>query len=128
MTDPADADDLLDPAALARLRRLTRGRPERLSALLAAFLGETPQLLVALRAALADGDAASLRAAAHSLRGTALYLGAARLADLCADLERLGGGRLAEAAPLVDAVEPLVGRLAEALRAECRRLEEASPG
>jgi HPt (histidine-containing phosphotransfer) domain-containing protein len=124
MADPADADDILDPAALAMLRRLTRSRSDRLSTLLAAFRDEAPELLTAMRTALAEGGAAQLRGAAHSLRGTALYLGARRLAELCGELEQRGrDGRLEGAEPLVNALEPQVRRLAEALQAECRRLE-----
>ena len=42
-----------------------------------------------MRRALDLGDRAVLRARAHGLKGTAAFLGAARLSGLCAELERL---------------------------------------
>ena len=44
-----------------------------------------------MRTALAEGDEDAAEAAAHGLKGSPGSIGAARLAELCADLERQAG-------------------------------------
>ncbi len=55
--------------------------------LLRAFVRRAPGMLADLDAAATAGDAPALAFAAHSLRGSALNVGADRLADLCRTLE-----------------------------------------
>src|ERR1700736_2479312 len=84
---PDAADDVLDPAVLAELLQLRSPRHEDIfQALLAAFQAEAPKQVAAMRAAVAEGSAVKLRAAAHGLKGAAGTLGASRVADLCAEL------------------------------------------
>jgi len=59
-----------------------------------------------LRQALEDGDGEALGREAHTLKGSGLNLGAARLAQLCQRLEDLGKAASFEEVPaLVSAVE-----------------------
>jgi HPt (histidine-containing phosphotransfer) domain-containing protein len=119
----ADSNDDFDPSVLDELRRLADGRKELFTALLAAFEDETPALLLAMRSGVAEADAAKLRTAAHTLKGTAVNLGALRLAQLCAELEtRARASRMDGAESLLAKLEPHVRRLAEMLQAECQRL------
>ena len=61
------------------------------------FVSGADEQLDALRATLAAGDAATLRAAAHRLKGSALNLGANRVARLALAVEEAGAtGRLDE--------------------------------
>jgi len=64
----------------------------------------TPQL-EAMRQAAAEGKLAELRRLAHSMRGSALYLGAERLAARCEELENALDERRSEPERQVDAIE-----------------------
>jgi CheY-like chemotaxis protein/HPt (histidine-containing phosphotransfer) domain-containing protein len=57
------------------------------------FLTEMPQRLAALSAAVARGDRDQAARLAHTLAGSADSLGAARLADVCAQLETFARDR-----------------------------------
>ena len=85
----APACGAVDQAAIDDLRRLTDGGgPDMVDEVIALFLQDAPAQLSAMRAALAAGDAAALRHAAHSLKGSSGYLGARRLMALCAEVEQ----------------------------------------
>jgi len=89
--DGAGAAECVDPAILAGLRDLrVPGEPDPLAEFIDLFLEDVPSRLRAIKAALAKPDAAALKEAAHSLKGSANNLGARPLARLCADLEKLG--------------------------------------
>jgi signal transduction histidine kinase/CheY-like chemotaxis protein len=71
-----------------------------------AFLREAPRLLAAIRTGLANGDAAGVSLNAHSLLGSAGYFSANALASLSGRIESMAeAGRLADIAPLLDALE-----------------------
>lgn len=53
------------------------------------FVAQTENLLVQIEAAIAMQNATALRFAAHTLKGSSFSIGAHRLGELCADLERL---------------------------------------
>src|SRR5262249_15959756 len=53
------------------------------------FLEDSPTQINAIREALSVDDAEAVRHAAHSLKGSAGYVGASRLASICAGIERL---------------------------------------
>jgi HPt (histidine-containing phosphotransfer) domain-containing protein len=55
------------------------------------YITETPQLLQAMRAAVATGDGAALQQAAHKLRSASANLGATTVSQLCKALEDMGG-------------------------------------
>ena len=106
---------VIDQSALDALSEATGGDPEFLAELIDTFLADGLDLLAAMEAASAAGDAAEVRRAAHSLKSNGATFGATTLAALARRLEELG-----KAAEL-DAVGPL---LAEA-RQEFQRVERS---
>jgi CheY-like chemotaxis protein len=97
----------IDPRAIEQIRALQRpGAPDILHKVIATYLQEAPQLLDAVRQAVAKDDAQALHHAAHSLKSTSAMLGAHTLAGLCKQLEALGHTHTTvNAAPLFAAVE-----------------------
>ncbi|MGV7207682.1 ATP-binding protein [Oxalobacteraceae bacterium A2-2] len=83
-------------------------------AMRAAFVGEGPRLLAVMQQGLDQGDAMAVALSAHSLMGSAAYLGAEALHTRCALIEKLAdAGELASAGPHVQALEQeLAGALA----------------
>jgi diguanylate cyclase (GGDEF)-like protein len=75
-----------------------------------AFLQDTPARLQAMQFALANGDSATLKEEAHSIKGSSLNLGAQRLAGLCKRVEEMAGEMGVEGAaePVSAVLESLV--------------------
>ena len=102
------------PLDLAALQALD-GDPDAFRELVGLFLESSEAQLTRLRTAGAD-DAATLRAAAHSLKGSAVNFGARRLGGLAAELEKAAqGGALADAPRLVGALGAEFERVRQAL-------------
>ena len=79
----------LDPEALAGIRVLeAAGEPGLVGEVLSTFIGTVTTGLPALRDAGEKADWPKLARAAHGLRGSCGIVGARRMADLCAALER----------------------------------------
>lgn len=108
-----------DPAALKHLQAMMGDdSPETLNELIGIFLEATPQLLNEIRQAIARGDAAALRHAAHTLKSSSASMGACSLATLCAELEALGkSGSLVGAAERMAVCERDFARLKDDLEA-----------
>ena len=70
------------------------GEPDLVVELIDLYAEDTPRRLAAMKSALAAGDLAALRRAAHGLKGSSASLGARRVALLCEELERLPGAGL----------------------------------
>ena len=85
----------LDPSVLEELRE-SLVDDQLLTEVIQTFLEETPAHLTSLVAATAAGDAAAAAAVAHHVKGSALTLGAVRLARTCAAIEASPSGQLAE--------------------------------
>jgi len=82
------ATPAVDAAALEELRRLGGESGVDMSGeIIALYLRDAPSLLGAMRAALDAGDASALQRSAHGLKSSSGYLGARRLAQICADIE-----------------------------------------
>jgi CheY-like chemotaxis protein len=82
----------LDAKTLQSLRKMAGERAnEVLAEIINNYLAEAPQLLQAMRAAVATGDACRLQQAAHTLRSASANLGAIALLELCKALEVMGG-------------------------------------
>lgn len=89
--------------------------PGLLRSILAGMRSECESQVAEIRAALARGDAAGLRLAAHRLKGALLIVAARPAADVALSLERAGV-----------ADDPAAGaRQVGALEVELRRLDEA---
>jgi PAS domain S-box-containing protein len=85
------SSDVLNRKTLQALRHLAGARAtEVLEQLINNYLEDAPQLLQAMRDAVAKEDAAALRQAAHKLRGASANLGATTLSQLCKTLEAMG--------------------------------------
>ncbi|MCI0394879.1 MAG: Hpt domain-containing protein [Chloroflexi bacterium] len=104
----------VDPAALARLRQL-RSR----EVVILTYLEEVQELLARLGAAVAAEDAAGVKQAAHSLKGSSGYLGAQQVVTLSAALEQKGrGGSTSGAATLLAQLEEEFERVRQVLEVE----------
>jgi CheY-like chemotaxis protein/HPt (histidine-containing phosphotransfer) domain-containing protein len=115
-------ENVLDPAALETLLEVIGGERELLVELIDSFLETAPPLLERLRQGLAQGNAAEVRAAAHTIKSSSNDFGATRLAELCQRLEDMGkAGQLAGAAELVAQVEAEYEPVKAALEAEKER-------
>jgi len=116
---PESSSGPLDPAALERLGAMVGdGAPEFLAELIDTFLDDAPRQLDGLRGAVARGDAAEARRAAHTLKSTAATFGAQDLSDVCRELENLANaGALDRAALLIPRAEEELDRAKGALEA-----------
>jgi CheY-like chemotaxis protein len=116
----ADEGCVLDPEALEQLCARTGDRAFVVE-LVDTFVREAPALLETLRGALEDAE--RLRRAAHTLKSNGRVFGAARLAELCQELEALArAGSLAGAGELVARIDAEYARVADALQAAGREL------
>jgi CheY-like chemotaxis protein/HPt (histidine-containing phosphotransfer) domain-containing protein len=104
----------LDAAKLETLRRTSAGL---ISDLAKIYLDDAPARLTAIRNAVARNDGPGLAAAAHGLRSGSGNIGAARVAELCGQLEMLGrAGTLDDAPKLLADLEIEYARASRALR------------
>ena len=89
----------LDAEILETLRSLqSRDGSSVLQRIAATFLESAPELIEALRAAIASKDAEALAAAAHALRSSSGNVGATAVAERAGRLEELGrSGSLGDA-------------------------------
>jgi FOG: HPt domain len=68
----------------------TGGDAESLRNLLGDFVSQTPELMEQIATAVAQGDAATLGKAAHTLKGSARAIGADEFAAIAFELEQAG--------------------------------------
>ena len=83
-------DDPIDPAVFANLVEMTGGEMDFVDELVDTFLEDGERQLDAMRAAVEQGDIASLTRAAHSLKSGSLNVGALQLGELCRTIEAAG--------------------------------------
>ncbi|MBW3657278.1 MAG: response regulator [Actinobacteria bacterium] len=94
------------------------GDPATLAQFVDTFLADVPDQADGLRTAVARGDVAAVRARSHRIRGSAMNLGADRLADLADRVERRAeAGSMAGVAAWLADLEVELG----AVRAELQR-------
>ena len=80
--------DVLDPAALARLRDLDpKGENQLVQRVLKAFQTSAARLAPQLEAAREAGDRTTVRLVAHTLKSSSASIGAIALSQLCGELE-----------------------------------------
>ncbi|MEN9676837.1 MAG: hypothetical protein RIS76_2733, partial [Verrucomicrobiota bacterium] len=100
-------DVILDPTMLNNFRSLrVPGQPDPVAELVDLFVADLPPRLEALRTAVAEGQTAAIKAAAHTLKGSASNMGGRRLAAACAAVESAAAapGALTDCTPLMSAV------------------------
>jgi signal transduction histidine kinase/CheY-like chemotaxis protein/HPt (histidine-containing phosphotransfer) domain-containing protein len=112
----------LDRDVLDQLRE-DLGGTAALREVIGSFLDQTPSVLSALRDAASRADSASIRRAAHMIKGTSSILGARELSEQCAEIERVvQTGCTTDAGSRVIAVEASYRAIEAALRTEIERL------
>ncbi len=86
---PQQADEPIQVEALHRLRRLGQDNNDEniLGLVIASFHHEAARWSDEIRAGLATSDLAVIQQIAHTLRGSASIFGAARLVEICGELE-----------------------------------------
>ncbi len=106
----------IDRQAWESLRAIkSDGQPSLLQKMIRRYLENTPVLMETLCQAITSGDAASMKAAAHSLLSANGFLGAKRLIELCKELQNLGEtGAVEEAVPLLPVLEAEYEKVREA--------------
>jgi two-component system sensor histidine kinase/response regulator len=72
------------------LNEITGGDAEFIAELLSDFVSQTPALIEQIAEAIAQGDAATLGKAAHTLKGSARAIGADEFAAIAFELEQAG--------------------------------------
>jgi HPt (histidine-containing phosphotransfer) domain-containing protein len=95
---PAPSIAPLDPSRIDELLALGERAVPLVERAVGNFVKGMPDVLAELERAVADDDAAALRAAAHKLKGSALNLGAKEVADVSRRLEELGDEERTDAA------------------------------
>jgi HPt (histidine-containing phosphotransfer) domain-containing protein len=114
--------DGLDQRALATIRALDKpGSSAVLHRVIGIYLKNTPKLVRAIRGAADAGDAAALGNAAHALKSSSLYVGAAGIGALCREIEAA-----AKSGPPVISLATVAALESEYLRVE--RLLNAEMG
>ena len=82
--------ETLDQVAMTNMLAMVGNDPEFVDELVDEYLAEAPQLAAAIRTALDAGDADGLVLPAHTLKGTSLSLGGARVAEIARAIEERG--------------------------------------
>ncbi|BCW97153.1 MAG: Hpt domain-containing protein [Fimbriimonadales bacterium] len=72
------------------LNEITGGDSEFIAEILDDFVSQTPELMEQIAIALAQGDAAAVGRAAHTLKGSARAVGADAFAAIAFELEQAG--------------------------------------
>jgi CheY-like chemotaxis protein/HPt (histidine-containing phosphotransfer) domain-containing protein len=122
--EPA-GDAGLEPSAIEAIRAIDRSTGRRvLAGIVAQYLESSEQLSSAMDAAAAQGDAAAVRSAAHTLKGSSAQLGVRDVAARCLDLERRArAGDLSDAVDLIASIRLSLGAVRPQLEAEAARRE-----
>jgi HPt (histidine-containing phosphotransfer) domain-containing protein len=107
---------VLGGAAFDRLVETAGGDASFVVEMIDSYLATTPPLLQKLRQSVANGDAAGVRLAAHTLKSGSADMGAMTLSKISAELEAMGkAGTLDGAEELVARAETEYGRVRAAL-------------
>jgi CheY-like chemotaxis protein len=104
--DRTEPDRVIDLNRLEHLRAIqSDNQPSLVRELIDLFVADAPGHLAAIDEAVRAADAALLRRHAHRFLSATQNIGARRMSELCADIERLArAGDLALAAPLAQAL------------------------
>jgi PAS domain S-box-containing protein len=115
-----DSGDGLDRETINDLRLTSQacGR-DLIGEMATLFTRDLPDRLEAIRASLSAADSRAIAACAHRLRSASAAIGAARLAEFCADLEnRARSGESSDRAGLFDKIEAEARRVPALLARE----------
>ena len=96
----------------ARALKSVNGDPGLLSAVIRAYLAESPGLMSAIRTAVEESQSQDLKTAAHTLKGALLFLGPSTVLDQAECLELMGrSGRMGDARSALPRMEEQFGRM-----------------
>jgi CheY-like chemotaxis protein/HPt (histidine-containing phosphotransfer) domain-containing protein len=94
------------------------GEPDKLARIVGLFIDDVPLRLQELRLAVERGEAQIVEETAHMLKGGSGYMGATRMAEICAEIQALGASNeLSRVPELLDALETEFERIRPALEA-----------
>jgi HPt (histidine-containing phosphotransfer) domain-containing protein len=117
-----------DPWDWSKALATVQGSEELLREIIEAFLEEVPRQFEAMRRAIEESDAALLRRAAHTVKGSARYFGADQASDLAMRIESLAtGGDPKDAIPAVELLEREIARITPLLSSRLALDSEAMP-
>ena len=117
-------EPILQPSAITELLENVGGDRAFLAELVDTYLEDSPRLIETLREAIANGDAAAARRAAHTLKSTSASFGALGLAAECREIETAAAaGDLDGLVARVEAAQVTYQRVAAALPAAVRATE-----
>lgn len=124
---PLTGDDVLDPAALARLRELDpKGENQLVHRVLKAFQTSAARLMPQLQAARGTNDRSTVRLVAHTLKSSSASIGATTLSQLCGELEAtIRNDTDGNAGDIEPGIEAMASALDVALKAIERQLAQA---
>ncbi|MFM7766297.1 MAG: response regulator, partial [Bacteroidota bacterium] len=101
-----DDTDLIDMAAIERLKQLSDPQNQFMAKLVMLFMEQADGSIEEIKKHFASGNAILTSKAAHKLKGSAMNVGAARLSKLCASIERSAiNNELEVAAQWVESLE-----------------------
>jgi signal transduction histidine kinase/DNA-binding response OmpR family regulator/streptogramin lyase len=120
---PLDHGATIDTRAIEIIRALeSEENPNLFATVVESFLRESPALLADMGKALDAQDRSLLRVSAHTLKSSGANLGAARLAALCAKLEKQARANSNDGTEeLFAAIEREYASAVDALTKECNR-------
>lgn len=113
----------VDPKAWQPILEAQRpGRPDILAKMLRLYLEDSRKLVDSLLTALAERDGQALQESAHGLKSCSAMVGAARLSELCDQLEGLRTSQsMEEASTLIPVVRQEFDRVCDIFSAELAR-------
>ena len=118
--EPSHSFPVLD---VEHLRTVCGGDLEFEREIIGDFMAQVDPLYGSLAAAVAANDAAGIRFAAHSLKGSSRSLGAVALAEACARLESMGqSGDLGDAPRSLEHAQAELTRFRQAIQIHLDRL------
>lgn len=88
-----------NPVDVAVLNELRSIMGDEFQMLIDVFISDSEQRIEMIATAISDNDAEGLRGAAHSFKGSCMNISAARLTELCRELEFMGRDRSLANAP-----------------------------
>ena len=122
-TAAGEDDPLLDLDTLNGIRAIQDPRaPDILGKLLEIYLGNAPELIAQLRAAVQEGNCESIRDYAHSLKSSSGNIGARKIFELAAAIENMARDEKTEGAEaLLAQIERFFPPTCDLLEQEIRR-------
>lgn len=88
---PDETGATIDPGAMKELLDLQEEEASNIvEELISIFLEDAPKRMALLRGAMDSADSSALAHNAHALKGSCTVIGAAKMRDLCHELEKLG--------------------------------------